>query len=36
VGGKNWARNAWEAAVKEEQEADDDAMLAEEALCGCL
>ena len=37
VGGKNWARKAWEAAVKgerEEEEDDDMLVAAEEALCG--
>ncbi len=33
VGGKNWARKAWDAAVKEEQGEGDD-MLAEDAICG--
>lgn len=34
VGGKNWARKAWEAGVKEEeQEADDDAMVAVWFVC---
>lgn len=39
VEGKNWARKAWEAAVKEEQEEDKDDDMVERrhcvVLCGC-